>query len=86
MSLLYESKECYSNVVHYRAIQDTFEMSQARQAQAFVGELIRSNWLVPLQEDEAETAKQTPALVKQQADRLLRRTKIRALLRLRNVA
>ena len=84
MSLLHESKVCYSNACHYPDADDTFEASQARQAAPFVKDLIEHQWLSASREIlVAKSAPVPMSIVKQKADNLLRMTKSNALKRLR---
>ncbi len=75
MALENQSKKFYSNDSYYNDSRDTFAMSQARQANAFVDELNE-------QLEAKAAAKAAMAASQEKGTNLLRLTKSRALKRL----
>lgn len=98
MSLVHNSKVCYSNEMYYDAELDTFEMSQQRQLTSFVNELIQQKWLTtgaqtqeqPGQSATLKSETQVPAIpmstLQEQGSNLLRFTRTKALQNLRRIA
>ena len=86
-SLKETSPVYYSNACYHREELDTFEMSQSRQAEEFVQELIKQHWLTNSEEAITEMKARVPSnVVKMKADNLLRMTKSRAIQRLKTIA